>query len=326
MSEVIRKIDKYKDIYSQLKSNLRWKVSDSRTHMMAASLYVTSETEFDFRRYQELADFIKNEVGLFSTLKSQLRYTIAAMLDIRFENPQERFSEFIQSYEALIAKAFNRSVFSYIAAMTLVGVEGDKDELAARARSVYKKMREEHIFLTGQSDYPLAMLLARRSQELDPLIVRIEDVYNTLDQKGFRKGNDLQSMSHILSLHENSDQQDLISCCTDLYDHMKQLGIKPKSSFYPQMAVLSFLPDSKSQLSDIKELWETLNAEKQFKWHKDINFMMAVSFFVSDKIEHSSMVETSLHTTIETLIQAQQAASIAAITGTAAATGAADGS
>ncbi|MGD6801281.1 DUF4003 family protein [Rossellomorea aquimaris] len=324
MNDVIGKIERYKDIYLQLKSNLRWKVSDNRALMMASSLYVTSERDFDINHFQKLSDFIKNEVGIFSTLKSQLRITIAAMLDTRFSNPEGAFADFSESYEALIEKGFNRGVYSYIAAIVLCSHE-DKAESASLAMRIYKKMREEHFFLTGQSDYPLAMLLAERNQEVDSLIVRIEDFYNTLDQKGFRKGNDLQSMSHILSLHENPDPNELISRCTTLYDRMQQLDIQTKASLYPQLAVLSFLSDSEDHLSAIKDIWETLNAEKQFKWHKDINFMMAVSFYIADKIEHSSMVETSLYTTMETLILAQQAASVAAISGAAAAAGSAGG-
>ncbi|MGF2614808.1 DUF4003 domain-containing protein [Rossellomorea vietnamensis] len=324
MNDAMEKVDRYKAIYSQLKSNLRWKVSDNRTLMMAASLYVTSQREFDIDRFQRLGDFIKNEVGIFSTLKSQLRFTIAAMLDTRFDNPEAAFADFSESYEILIREGFTRGVYSYIAAVVLC-VHESKEEAASLAMDIYKKMREEHFFLTGQSDYPLAMLLAERNQEIDSLIVRIEDFYNTLDQAGFRKGNDLQSMSHILSLHENPDQKQLIARCTHLFDGMRQLDIRPKASLYPQLAVLSFLSDSENHLMAVKEIWETLNAEKLFKWHKDINFMMAVSFYIADKIEHSSMVETSLYTTMETLIQAQQAASVAAISGAAAAAGAAGG-
>ncbi|TYR74653.1 DUF4003 family protein [Rossellomorea vietnamensis] len=89
MNDVIGKIERYKDIYLQLRTNLRWKVSDNRALMMASSLYVTSERDFDINHFQKLSDFIKNEAGIFSTLKSQLRFTIAAMLDTRFSNPNQ---------------------------------------------------------------------------------------------------------------------------------------------------------------------------------------------------------------------------------------------
>ncbi|WP_456272299.1 DUF4003 family protein [Bacillus sp. AK031] len=325
MNEVQNKVERYKEIYSELKNNLRWKVSDSRILMMAASLYVTSRREFSMNRFQDLSDFIKSEVGMFSTLKGQTRFTIAAMLDTRFENPKDHFTGFLDTYEKVIAEGFSRGIFSYIAAMVLHSHEGNKQELAALSKTVYKKMREEHFFLTGQSDYPLAVLLAQRNQNIDELIAYVEGFYNKLDQAGLRKGNDLQSMSHILSLQEVANQDELISRCTGLYDTLKSHGIRPKAMFYPQIALLSFMSDSKAQLPEVKEIQETLNKEKLFKWHKDINFMMAVTFFISDKIEHSSVLETSLYTTIEALIQAQQAASIAAISSAAVAANTADG-
>ncbi|PLR94599.1 hypothetical protein CVD19_16640 [Bacillus sp. T33-2] len=156
-------------------------------------------------------------------------------------------------------------------------------------------------------------MLAQNDRQTDELIFHIEDLYSKLSQNGFRKGNDLQSTSHILSLHENSSSDELVAKSTEIFDRMKKERIKPKSMFYPQMALLTFIEKGIDNLTEIKEIWEQLNAEKPFKWKKDINFMMAVTFVVSDKIEDSSLLQTNLSTTIETLIQAQQAASMAAI-------------
>lgn len=178
--------------------------------------------------------------------------------------------------------------------------------------------------MTGHSDYPLAVMLAQNDRQTDVLILHMEDLYSKLSQNRFRKGNDLQSMSHILSLHENSSADDLVAKSTEIFETMKKEGIKPKSMFYPQIALLTFIEKGMNNLTEIKEIWEQLNAEKAFKWKKDINFMMAVTFVVSDKIENSSLLVTNLSTTIETLIQAQQAASIAAISGAAVASSSAD--
>ncbi|KAA0561515.1 DUF4003 family protein [Bacillus sp. CH30_1T] len=58
MEDVMSKVKEYKDIYSQLKKRLRWKVSDSRSIMMVASLYVTNERAFDLDRFVEFSDYI----------------------------------------------------------------------------------------------------------------------------------------------------------------------------------------------------------------------------------------------------------------------------
>ncbi|MBS8266400.1 DUF4003 domain-containing protein [Mesobacillus boroniphilus] len=318
MDKANRNIENYILIYSQLRERYRWKVTDQSVLMMVASLYISNNRTFDMNRFTELAEFIKSESGIFSPLRSESRFTFAAMLDTRFESPKEKFPAFIAAYNALVSEGFSKNTFTYIAAMQLVTANlVDLKSLSERARAIYKKMREEHLFLTGHSDYPLAVMLAQHDRQTDEMISYIEDLYSKLSQNGFRKGNDLQSMSHILSLNENSTADDMVALSTEIYDRMKKEGIKPKSMFYPQIALLTLIEKGNDNLSEIKAIWEQLNAEKLFKWKKDINFMMAVNFVISDKVEHSPLLQTNLSTTIETLIQAQQAASIAAISSAA---------
>ncbi|NQD68946.1 DUF4003 domain-containing protein, partial [Bacillus haikouensis] len=259
-------------------------------------------------------------VGVFSTLKSHHRFTFAAMLDTRFPSPEEKFTDFIQVYEALVEEGFSRGTYTYIAAMVVITEEGNSAELASRAMNVYKEMRQNHFFLTGQSDYPLAMLLAQREQNTAAIVDHIESLYEKLNQSGFYKGNDLQTMSHILSLVEDVSLDELVTRSTELFDTLKEEGIRPKSRFYPQIAMLAFMKNGKEQITQVKEILESLNSDKLFKWQKDINFMMAVTLHLSDQMENSSLLHTNLSTTIEALIQAQQAASVAAIAGAAAAT------
>jgi Protein of unknown function (DUF4003) len=316
----MNKIETYKDIFTDLKKRIRWKVSDARSLMMIASLYVTNNKVYDGDRFEEMADFIKKEVGVFSTLKSHHRFTFAAMLDTRFPSPEEKFTDFIQVYEALVEEGFSRGTYTYIAAMVVITEEGNSAELASRAMNVYKEMRQKHFFLTGQSDYPLAMLLAQREQNTAAIVDHIESLYEKLNQSGFYKGNDLQTMSHILSLVEDVSLDELVTRSTEMFDTLKEEGIRPKSRFYPQIAMLAFMKNGKEQITQVKEILESLNSDKLFKWQKDINFMMAVTLHLSDQMENSSLLHTNLSTTIEALIQAQQAASVAAIAGAAAAT------
>ncbi|MGE6754027.1 DUF4003 family protein [Rossellomorea sp. NPDC071047] len=313
MEDVMSKVKEYREIYSQLKKRLRWKVSDSRSLMMVASLYVTNERAFDLDRFVEISDYIKNEVGAFSTLKHEIRFTFAAMLDTRCETPEAKFHEFLVLYDSLVEAGFSRGTFTYIAAMTLLSNDDYSTDLPNHAMKVYKEMRAQHFFLTGHSDYPFATLLAQREGDQSELIYKIEGFYTKLNDSGFRKGNDLQSMSHILSLHDEASQDELVSRCNYLFDIMKQADIKTKAMFYPQIALLSFVNADLNLVNQVKDVWEELNSEKHFKWHKDLNLMMAVNLLISDKIENSTVMQASLSTAIETLIQAQQATMIATI-------------
>ncbi|MCA1055689.1 DUF4003 domain-containing protein [Rossellomorea aquimaris] len=313
----MNKVDVYKDVYGDLKKRLRWKVADTRSLMLIASLYVTDNQVYDGDSLEEMADYIKKEVGFFTTMQSHQRYTFAAMLLTRFQHPQEKFSEFIQMYKALVDGGFSMGAYTYVSAMVLLNDDKSHLDIAPRAMDVYKKMRKKHFFLTGQSDYPLAMLLAQGTKEIDTLIERIEFFYGKLNQSGFHIGNDLQTMSHILSLIEEVDPEVLVTRCTEIFDRLKDEGMKTKAMYYPQIAMLAFLTNGKEHITHVKEIQESLNHE--IRWQKDMNFMMAVTLHLSDQIENSSLLQTNLSTTIETLIQAQQSASVAAIAGATAA-------
>lgn len=316
------KFDTYKDIFVQLKDTLKWKVSDQRTLMMVASMYVVNKKPFDLKRFTELSEYIKDSVGMFSTLKSHLRFTVAAMLDIRFEDPKDKYNEFIDLYEKLVAGGFQRSTFTYISALIILTqdpIGSDHTSSIERSLDIYKGMKDKHYFLTSYSDYPLAVLLAERDGSIDELMDHVEYFYDKLHEGPFYKGNDLQFLSHILSLNREENADILIDRCITMFDAFKQHGISRKMMFYPMMGLLSMLENGSGELKNVLEMKAHLDSDKLFKWQKDMNFIMAVNFIMSDKLENSSLLETGIFTTIEAIIQAQQAAMIAAISASAAA-------
>jgi hypothetical protein len=310
------KVNEYANIYEQLYKSLKWKVSDSRTLMMVASMYVVNQKEFNLQRFLEISEGIKKNVGMFSTLNSPHRFTYAAMLDVRFDNPMEKFFEFLKIYDELIDSKFSRETFTYLCAYLLLVDEtsGDLQEKIDRSVSFYKGMKSNHFFLTSSSDYPLAVLLAHEKGSVEELLETMEHYYEKLAQNGFWKGNDLQFLSHILSLHPN-DKNTVTERCITLLDEFKRRGdIKLRKVHYPVLGLLSFLENGVHELDTIKEIHTHLNKNKLFKWNKEINLIFAVNFVMSEKIENSTLLGTNMYTIIESIIQAQQAVMIATIT------------
>ncbi|WP_456276671.1 DUF4003 family protein [Bacillus sp. AK128] len=316
------KVQDYTNIYQQLYKALKWKVTDSRTLMMVASMYVVKQKTFDLERFLDISEDIKKNVGMFSTLNSPHRFTMAAMLDIQFDDPMEKFSALMDIYEKLIESKFNRDQFTYLCSYILLVNEGESDlqERIYRSMSLYRGMRSNHFFLTSSSDFPLAVLLADEEGTLDELLENMEQYYSKLDQNGFSKGNELQFLSHILSLHPaNSDT--VTERCTTLLDEFKRRGdLKLKKMHYPVLGLLSFLENGNQELETIHELVQILNHQKSFKWHKDINLIMAINFLMSEKLEDTSLIGTNMYTIIESIIQAQQTVMFASIAGAAIAT------
>lgn len=318
-----QKVDQFFSVYSDLKKALKWKVTDHKTMMLIASMYVVNKREFDIQRFLQVSEYIKSNVNAFNTLRSQERFSIGAMLDIHYDRVEDVFHSYLDLYEVLVKSGFKRGMFTYIAAGVLFTSKIDpKDHVffVEKAHHIYKAMQKEHMFLTSENDYPLALLLATQHEEVSSLIERMEGFYHQLQTVGFKKGNDLQFLTHILSLDSTADKNGLSDRCLEIFDKIHQLNKKPKPVNYPTIGMLALCDQKQFDLQNLIWVTERLNAEKDFKWQKDINFMLAAQLFISELTEDTSVPTTGLMTTLEIIMQAQQAAMIASMAAVTAAT------
>ncbi len=272
-------------------------------------------------RFSTITDYIKKNVGTFSTLKSSHRFTVGAMLDLHFDEPKDNFHKYLAVYEKLVEGGFKRGSFTYIAALSLFtsNTETDSDLLIDRAMIIYKNMKKSHYFLTGDNDYPLALLLAQLDRNTDELINDMDRYYDQLNQNGFRKGNDLQFLSHIFTIQQDEDPSVLVDRAKSLTQDFKKMGLRVKPMFYPVIGLLALIENSSKDIETLMALYDRFNNEKHFRWKKDINFIIATNFIVKDKVENTNLLTTGIQTTIETIIQAQQTAMIAGVAAAAAA-------
>ncbi len=307
------------DIYEELKREMKWKVMDNRILMTIASLYVMNDRAFHLERLLQLADKIKKRAGIFSSMRSHPRYTTAALFDVKTEEPETKINDLFSLYKEFRHAKFKSGVYTYLAASTLFTQDlpsSDAKGIINKTSTIYEGMKKEHPFLTGTSDYPLAVLLAL--EERPGMIEIMETYYDQLSKNGFTKGNDLQFLSHILSLSSKENHQTLVQRAADVFQAFKQEGIKPKTMYYPVIGMLALSSDL-FEMKAIREMYEEMNDVKHFKWQKDMNVIMAVSFYINEKMDQNSLPETSLYTALESILQAQQAVMIAAMTASAAA-------
>ncbi|MFK9090862.1 DUF4003 family protein [Bacillus salipaludis] len=311
---ITERIETYRDSYSQLYEGLKWK-ADKHTLMMIAAMYVTNSKEFHLKKYLDIAEYIKDNVGAFSYLKSAQRFSIAATLDTTTDDGKTNFHRFIEIYEKLIKNGFSRNAYSYIAAGTLLKVEPIRiDEIVQKTGDIYKGMKGNHFFLTSSSDYPLASILALCENDAEAIVNNVEEYYQALQEKGFSSGNDLQFLSHILALDSEHIPDAKAQQCWEIKELLHKANLKTKKVYYPYVGMLSFLENKESVINDLLVINEELNRDKLFKWNKEINFMMSVLFLMSSMTVMGDAARTGLTISIEALIQAQQAAMTASIT------------
>lgn len=317
-NELMAKLETYETYYSILKKELKWQVVDARVLMLISSMYVVRKKELDVERFKEIAEYMKKKKGVFSALNGAQVYVGAATLDIRFDDPEDKYHEWMEVYDQLVNNSFQRGSFTYISALLVLDIKKEADsrnDLIERAKRVFDLMKKDHMFLTSSSDYPIAVLLAASPEEEGPLMVKIEELYRNLHDKGFKKSNELQMLSHILALRNNEETDILVKHAMDVVVTLEAQEKKVRPVHYPEVGIMA-LAEEKEKLADfIVRIEKTLNDSKEFKWHKKMNFTIAVQLSVSEYAEEAAITQTAVQTSLESILQAQQAAMTGAMVG-----------
>ncbi|TDL31455.1 DUF4003 family protein [Jeotgalibacillus sp. S-D1] len=314
------KVKELVDYYEAMRKKYKWR-ADNGALMMIASQYVGSSQAFNMEKYIELVEFIKQESSAFSYIQSTLRFTLAGLLLNQPADPKEAFKEIQQCYDLLIGVGFQRSPHSYIAAYALFMGKNDDEDFTVhvkRAKEMYNGMKKQHFFLTSHEDYPLAVLLAEAEGESSQLLEDMTYYYDELHLVLW-KGNNRQFLSQILTYGKHENRQFLIQNTLTWMDDLKVQGFKLRGLHLPIVGVLSLISTPSRLLPKIKDLYEEMISISKFKWYKDHCFMIAVRMVVQDEINENRMLDVGLATTVESILQAQQAAVIATMSAATAA-------
>ncbi|MCS1350654.1 DUF4003 domain-containing protein [Mechercharimyces sp. CAU 1602] len=298
-----------------------FKFTDKKTLMLAASTYVTNQKDFNLNRFVSIYKFITKKARWSMYLNSHVRYAMAALLDSRFADPMDAFVRLDTCYDMLVAEGFRRSSYTYIAASILVGDEQPDSETkkkVERALTMYRLMKKEHFFLTGEDDYPLTVLLSQHEDRIEELVDKINYAYKKLAGWGFKKGNELQLLSQIVTLEDGLKVEEKVECTYHLYQRIKGSTMKIKRMHYPEIGLLALLEIGEQDIPVIVEIKKQLDGEKLLKWQRDLNLKMAIHLYVSSYSYDNNIANTGLLTAVEGIMQAQQMAMIGAVVGATA--------
>jgi len=320
------KIMRYLSIYQDLYEKLKWQ-AQTQILMMVPLTYILNDKAFNLEEFVQLSDYIKEKTDFFSPLHSYQRFSTAALLIAKYDNPREKFQQLIEYQEKLKSQGFKNGPYLSISALALMTTDDKTEDLECRiekSMEIYKGMKNNHFFLTSHSDYPISILLSQNKGLVEDLMEEIEYYYNKLSEDQFKKGNDLQFLSHILMLAKIENKDFIIDRCREVYSNLVDEDLKIRRLHYPQIGLMSIIDSNlKDEIVYIKEIVDVLNKEKGFKWTKDINLIVAIVIVISDIMKYMNnditIIETGITTSIETIIEAQNAALIAVIASTSAA-------
>ncbi len=183
-------------------------------------------------------DLLKNSVSCFSNFRGTGRLPILCALAAD-GNPEGLLQKSIRAHEVL-REHFSPTSFLPLGAVMLAEMSEEYRfaDLAARAKGLYKQMRENHPFLTAQEDVVFAILLATSYKSDHQLMFEAEGCYALL-KPHFSALNALQSLTHILILSEGQGEEKCKKVL-DLWEELRRRGYKYNPTFtLPSLGVVA---------------------------------------------------------------------------------------
>lgn len=304
--------------YEKVKSLAGWTV-DKDVVLTITSYYVTSEREFDAESLSRAMDAIKEKTGWFSPLRGNLLPMIAAFLDKPGVDIEQEVSRLFDKQRILRAVSFRNTIHSYLAALLMTNDADLYDDEARQAKALYGEMKKQHYFLTSDDDYSYAVLLGNRGYNPIEHAKSMRMYYDALRKEGFRGGNELQWMSQVMTYVKAEFDQTFVSRASEILDQFKR-QTKVRPLHYPMIGFLTVFEVQGNDLQRVIDLTLSLEESKILKWKREMALSIAIGYVMHELAENGEAASISLATSVELIIQAQQAVMAATIAAMAAST------
>jgi hypothetical protein len=302
--------------YEKVKSLAGWTV-DRNVVLTITSYYVTSDREFDAESLSRSMDAIKQKAGWFSPLRGNLLPMMAAFLDQPGVNIEEEVIRLFEKQRILRTFGFRNTIHSYLAALFMTNDKESYDNEARLAKALFGEMKKHHFFLTSDDDYTYAVLLAKRGFNPVTQAKSMRMYYDALRKEKFRAGNELQWLSQVMTYVNEDFNPSLIARATDIYHYLAR-DTKVRPIHYPLIGFLTIFSVSDKELQKIIELASALEESSTLKWKKEMALSLGIGYVIHELVGSADEAIVSLATSVEVLIQAQQAVMAATIAAMAA--------
>ena len=303
-------IERIEQTFSEVSKTAGWTV-DKRIALAVANIYLSRGQAFDAKAHEAAVEVIKRNEGWTSPLRSHLLHIAAAFLVVKEEGVEDSLKLVNQNQKELNNVGFWKTSYTYLAALLM------KDpQQAEQAKTLYEEMKKHHKFLTSNEDIPYATLLGSREGSIEERAATMNMYYRDLREQGFTLGNDLQWLSQIMTFDAPAYDPEMVGRVLAIHQFFKEEKIKVRPAQYPVLGFLAVTQVDGEALLEIAENTRELEKNKIFRWYKDMAFSTAVQQAMVENIDAQDISAMAFSTSLETLMQAQQAAMMVSINAT----------
>jgi hypothetical protein len=321
-------IERYLEIFATLKRRKRWTTDTGVLRFAALTLASADDGHADLvQRLEGAADELKASAGWSSPLKSSIRYPIAALILKRGKRVSTVHARVGEVRDAFRERRMARGGTYEILAALLLALHHDGGRVPGRSidrlQATLKCWNDDHPWLTGKDDYPMAALHATRDEGIEGAAQRVERAYQALRKAGFRRGNPLQLATHLLTLRDGSASQ-LTRRFASLVQAFGDRSWSTPTRRYDEVAILALCQAApRSLAAAVLKSMERLREKVRPRPSKDIAFSLATGVVLADQARKQGAIadagDIAAARMAQSVLEAQQAAMVAVMSASAGA-------
>jgi len=268
---------------------------------------------------RETVKRIEKRAGLFGTLRSEERHLVAAMLVRDGDDPDAFIEEVARARRLFREKSVRRGGMSEVLAILILRAQSPGREVSVtqivRFQAVYKALLADHYWLTGVDDYPTCALLCGSTQAPAAIRAGVESLYRGLHARRFRRGNNLQTATHILFLAPDGPEA-AEGRFESLWRAFRDAGLRMFGEDYEEVALLAHLANSSKEVvravlshrASIRELRPKPSRQHSFAFAASTVFLE----LVRDQARGQRVADVKAMIDVQQIIRTRRAAAAAA--------------
>ena len=310
-------IERYLNVFEGLRRRKRWSTGIEILRFAALTLSATDVADPD-SDLEETAKVLSKEAGGLSPLSSAVRHAVAAILIRRGFDPATTVHRIKETLGAFKEFKLTRSgVQPLLAALILVLDTGGgipSTDTIARMKAIIDRWEEDHWFLTGVDDYPMAAMHATRGVSVEQLGLEVEQIYQLLRKAKYPSGEQLQLVSHLLVFSEQGPRE-----AAQSFDRTAKALKKAKQrvwqNHFDEVALLVLSGSHVDEVVPRVIEYRDRLREVKPRPTADIAFSVAAGVVLAEEAERMKGLEDATTAAnlraVQAVIEAQQAAMIA---------------
>ena len=315
-------VERYLEVFEGLRRRKRWS-TDTNVLRFAALTLAATGTEEPGADLEPTAKVLADEAGGFSPLSSSMRHAVAAIVIRRGLDPAATVRRTKETLSAFKEFKLARSGANPLLAALILVLDADgrtpSGDTVARLKAIIDRWEEDHWFLTGVDDYPMAAMHATRNTSVEQLGVEVEEIYQLLRTAKFSTGEQLQLVSHLLVFSDQGPRE-AARRFEQIARNLKAAKQCVWQSHYDEVALLVLSGGRADEVVPrVVEYRDRLRSVKP-KPTADIAFSIAAGCVLAEEAERMMGLEGAAAAAnlraVQAIIEAQQAAMIACIAAT----------